>query len=92
MKSDVLICIFNYRHDDNARRWYNILSSHFDTYVLDSGNSKVNKDFVQYPNIFYSGLWNKMKALSEQKDYKYVGIICSDVELGGGQKVRLLIE
>ena len=42
MKSDVLICIFNYRHDDNARRWYNILSSHFDTYVLDSGNSKVN--------------------------------------------------
>ena len=84
MKSDVLICIFNYRHDDNARRWYNILSSHFDTYVLDSGNSKVNKDFVQYPNIFYSGLWNKMKALSEQKDYKYVGIICSDVELGGG--------
>ena len=79
MDNSILICIFNYRQDENARRWYNLLSPHFETYVLDSGNNKVCEDFIQFPNIYYSGLFNEVKKLSSKKDYKWIGIICSDV-------------
>ena len=79
MDNSILICIFNYRQDENARRWYNLLSPHFETYVLDSGNNKGCEDFIQFPNIYYSGLFNEVKKLSSKKDYKWIGIICSDV-------------
>ena len=55
------------------------MSPHFETYVLDSGNNKVCEDFIQFPNIYYSGLFNEVKKLSSKKDYKWIGIICSDV-------------
>lgn len=89
--NDILICIFNYRHDDNARRWLSILSPYFETVVLDSGNDKVCEDFIQYPNIYYTGLWNEMKKLSEAKQYKWVGIICSDVEIDD-ENAKLLVQ
>jgi len=59
-----LICIFNYRKDENAKRWLNILSPHFDVCVLDSGNTHKESAFIQYPNIYYSGLWNEMKKIA----------------------------
>lgn len=81
MDKKILICIFNYRHDENARRWVEILSPFFETVVLDSGNDKVAGDFIQYPNIYYSGLFNEAKKLTEGKGYEWVGIICSDVTI-----------
>ena len=66
-KEEILICIFNYRKDENARRLLNSLSPYFDTVVLDSGNDKVCKDFIQFDNIYYGGLWNEAKKLSEKK-------------------------
>ena len=89
-KEEILICIFNYRKDENARRLLNSLSPYFDTVVLDSGNDKVCKDFIQFDNIYYGGLWNEAKKLSEKKDYKYVGIITSDV-LIDDKNISLLI-
>ena len=86
MDSSVLICIFNYKHDENARRWLNLLSPHFETYVLDSGNSNKIDDFVQYPNIYYSGLFNETKKLAEKKKYSWIGIICSDVTIQDDQE------
>lgn len=76
---DILICIFNYKHDDNAYRWLKALSPYFCVYVLDSGNDKIINDFIQFPNIYYSGLFNEFKKLFKQKNYKWGGIICSDV-------------
>lgn len=87
---NVLICIFNYRHDDNARRWKRLLNCHFRTIVLDSGNDKICDDFIQYPNIYYSGLWNEMKRYSEMGDYEWVGIICSDVEIDDNDADKLI--
>jgi len=89
MREDILICIFNYRHDENARRWLNLLSPYFETVVLDSGNNKKCDDFIQFPNIYYSGLFNEMKKLSEKKAYKWVGIITSDVTVDdeNGKKI-----
>ena len=81
MNKKILIFIFNYRHDDNARRWVELLSPYFETVVLDSGNDKIAGDFIQYPNIYYSGLFNEAKKLTEGKDYAWVGIICSDVTI-----------
>ena len=81
MNKSVLICIFNYKHDDNARRWLNLLSPHFDTYVLDSGNDNICKDFIQFSNIYYSGLFNETKKIVKNKPYKWIGIICSDVTI-----------
>lgn len=91
IKNDnILICIFNYKHDDNARRWLNLLSPHFETYVLDSGNDKKINDFIQFPNIYYSGLFNETKKLAEKKPYKWVGIICSDVLIDNINSSKLI--
>lgn len=79
MDNSILICIFNYRHNDNAKRWLSILSPYFDTYVLDSGNNVVIEEFIQFPNIYYSGLFNEAKKLSERKTYEWIGIIPSDI-------------
>ena len=81
MDSNVLICIFNYKHDDNARRWYKALSPFFDTYVLDSGNDVINDDFIQFDNIYYSGLFNEFKKIFSNGNYVWGGIICSDVTI-----------
>lgn len=80
-KDEVLVCIFNYRHDDNAKRWKKMLENDFTTVVLDSGNDHKEKEFIQFDNIYYSGLINEAKSLAQKKQYKYVGIICSDVEI-----------
>ncbi len=81
MDNSILLCIFNYKEDENARRWYNLLSPHFKTYVLDSGNDKKCDDFIQFPNIYYSGLFNETKKLAAEENYSWVGIICSDVTI-----------
>lgn len=85
-----LICIFNYQHDENAERWLNLLSPHFKTIVLDSGNDKLNEKFIQYPNIYYSGLFNETKKISELGNYEWVGIICSDVIIDNENSDKLI--
>jgi len=80
-KDDILICIFNYRNDDIAKKWLHMLQPFFDVYVLDSGNIHEEKEFMQFPNIYYSGLFNEMKKLSERKRYKFIGMIPSDITL-----------
>ena len=87
---DILIAIFNYKHDDNAKRWLNILSPYFDVYVLDSGNTKTINEFIQFPNIYYGGLFNETKKLSEKKNYKWVGIITSDVIIDDAEVDKLI--
>ena len=87
---DILIAIFNYKHDDNAKKWLNILSSHFDTYVLDSGNTCTVKEFIQFPNIYYAGLFNETKKLAEKKNYKWVGIITSDIIIDDTEVDKLI--
>jgi hypothetical protein len=87
---DILIAIFNYKHDDNAKRWLNILSPYFDTYVLDSGNTCTVNEFMQFPNIYYAGLFNETKKLVEKKNYKWVGIITSDVIIDDAEVDKLI--
>lgn len=87
---DILICIFNYRHDENARRWKSLLSKYFRTVVLDSGNDKFCPDFIQYPNIYYSGLWNETKRYSSLKKYLWAGIITSDVLIDDENAKKLI--
>ena len=89
--NSVLICIFNYKHDDNARKWNKLLSSKFKTFVLDSGNDKKCKDFIQFPNIYYSGLFNEVKRLSKEGDYKWIGVIPSDITIESDSE-QLLID
>ena len=88
----MLICIFNYMHDNNAKRWLNILSPYFDTVVLDSGSMHKEPLFIQYPNIYYSGLWNEMKKLFEKGNYSWAGIITSDVKIDDENAQKLISE
>lgn len=77
----ILFCIFNYRRDENAKFWKQELSKYFDVVVLDSGNDHIEPEFVQFPNIYYSGLFNQMKNYSSKKEYEYIGLICSDIQI-----------
>jgi hypothetical protein len=90
-KDEVLVCIFNYRHDDNAKRWVKLLNNNFTVKVLDSGNDHIEDEFIRFDNIYYSGLINEAKKLATEKPYKYIGIICSDVEIED-KYVNVLIE
>ena len=88
----ILICIFNYQYDNNAKRWLNLLSPYFDTVVLDSGKMHNESLFIQFDNIYYSGLWNEMKKLYEKGNYKWVGIITSDVKIDDENANKLIKE
>jgi len=64
-----------------------MLQGYFDTVVLDSGNDHEEKEFMQFPNIYYSGLVNEMKRLSEKKKYKWIAIIPSDITMVSDESV-----
>lgn len=92
LNNKILICIFNYRHDENTKFWKSLLSPYFETVVLDSGNDHIEKDFIQFPNIYYSGLFNEAKKLFEKDNYQYIGIITSDVQINQENANKLIKE
>jgi len=86
----IKIFIFNYKHDQNALKWKQLLKD-FDVTVLDSGNDKKIKEFVQYPNIYYSGLWNIVHNFAiKNKDYEWIGVIPSDITITNDNVKKLI--
>ncbi|HET6224765.1 MAG TPA: glycosyltransferase [Bacteroidia bacterium] len=49
------------------------------TKVFDSGSMIKDEEFVNLPNIYYSGLYNHAYEYAKNNNYKYLLFICSDV-------------
>lgn len=80
MNDLALVCILNYHNDENAMKLKMLFSHYFSTIVIDCANTKEVKEFEQYKeNLYYSGMFNVAKKKLENNNYKWLGIICSDV-------------
>lgn len=63
-KKGFTCCILNYNDTDNAKRWYNLLKDHFQTYIIDTG-AKVKNDTERYSEfgeddhiLLYDNIYN----------------------------------
>lgn len=79
--SNITACIFNYNENQNAERWYNILSTCMYVKVLDSGSNPKykGKGAINLPNIYYSGLINKAYSIAKNNNSEWLLLVCSDV-------------
>lgn len=87
---NILCCIFNYNHSENAIKWAESLKGDFavsilDTYVLDNPGEKKDplEDYdgnvLFYHNIFLGGLTIESFKICIGGDFKFLCIINSDV-------------
>lgn len=90
MTNDILCCIFNHNVNDGALGWKARLEGHFDTVILDSGSDPQCPDALNLPNIYYSGLMNKAYELLLQKDYRWLMIVTSDIEISDADAAKLV--
>lgn len=83
MENKILCCIFNYNENEKALKWRDRLAPHFDTVVLDSGSNPpcLGEAVINLDNIFYSGLMNTAYELLLEKDFRWLMIVTSDIEI-----------
>lgn len=97
--SDILFCILNYKHSENAIKWYESLKNNFavsilDTYVLDNPDSNdpllnFNGNVLFYHNIFLGGVTYEAFKICIGGGFKFLCIITSDVEIDDKNIVQL---
>jgi hypothetical protein len=92
MENKILCCVFNHNANEKAVRWWTCLSPHFDTLILDSGSQPpcLHEGALNLDNLFYSGLMNKAYELLLQRDYRWLMIVTSDIEIDADNTARLI--
>ena len=92
MENKILCCIFNYNENAKAVAWWERLSPHFDTVILDSGSQPpcLHEGALNLDNIYYSGLINKAYELLREKDYRWLMVLTSDLEINDANTARLV--
>ena len=92
MENRILCCIFNHNANEKAVRWWERLSPHFETLILDSGSQPpcLHEGALNLDNIYYSGLMNKAYELLLQRDYRWLMIVTSDIETDAPNTERLV--
>ena len=83
-KSDIFVCIFNYRAAANAEFLYRELKPAFDDcHIIDADSGErpdpCGGDTVYLPNVFYSGMMHHAITMAQKGNYPYMFFICSDV-------------
>lgn len=77
----ILCAIVNHNHNENAKKLRALFSTTFETVVFDSGSKIKEPDFINLPNIYYSGLYNQAYNWAIDKGFDYLLFMCSDVEI-----------
>ncbi len=88
----ILCCILNHNENAKAIRWWEGLSPHFDTLILDSGSTPpcTHEGALVLDNIYYSGLMNQAYELLKQRGYRWLMIVTSDIEIDDRNLSRLV--
>ena len=83
MQDKILCCVFNHNENAGAIAWWERLSPYFDTVILDSGSEPPcrHEGALVLDNIYYSGLMNKAWELLLEKDYRWLMVVTSDLEI-----------
>ncbi len=92
MTQDVLCCVFDHNQHEGAARWADLLSPHFDTVILDSGSTPPcpHPAALHLENVYYSGLMNEAYRLLRERDYRWLMIVTSDIEIDAANAARLV--
>ena len=92
MQDKILCCVFNHNENAGAIAWWERLSPYFDTVILDSGSEPPcrHEGALVLDNIYYSGLMNKAWELLLEKDYRWLMILTSDLEINAANTKRLI--
>ncbi|MBO7076772.1 MAG: hypothetical protein J6W01_00825, partial [Bacteroidales bacterium] len=92
MENKVLCCILNYNRNADAIGWWERLSPHFDTVILDSGSEPpcAHEGALHLDNIYYSGLMNEAYRLLQERDYRWLMVVTSDIEIDAKNTEKLI--
>ncbi|MBQ6244888.1 MAG: hypothetical protein IJK55_09285 [Bacteroidales bacterium] len=92
MIQDVLCCVFDHNQHEGAARWADLLSPHFDSVILDSGSTPAcpHPAALHLENVYYSGLMNEAYRLLRERDYRWLMIVTSDIEIDAANAARLV--
>ncbi len=92
MTDKILCCILNHNRNDQAIAWWERLSPHFDTVILDSGSQPPcrHEGALNLENVFYSGLMNEAYRLLLERDYRWLMIVTSDIEIDAANMSKLI--
>lgn len=92
MTDKILCCILNHNRNDQAVAWWERLSPHFDTVILDSGSQPPcrHEGALNLENVFYSGLMNEAYRLLLERDYRWLMIVTSDIEIDAANMSKLI--
>ena len=92
MTDQILCCIFNYNQNAQSVAWWERLSPHFDTVILDSGSEPPcrHEAALNLENVYYSGLMNEAYRLLLERDYRWLMVVTSDIEIDPANTARLV--
>jgi hypothetical protein len=80
MSKRTLAVVVNHNFNDAAINLKTILSSKFDTVIIDSGSDVQPDEFdIKLANVGYSGLFNRAVQEVIEKEYDWIFFVCSDV-------------
>jgi len=92
MENKILCCIFNHNQHAGAISWWERLSPCFETLILDSGSEPPcrHEGAVILDNVYYAGLMNRAWELLRERDYRWLMIVTSDIEIDASNTERLI--
>lgn len=79
LKKHTFCAIVNHNNNENAKLLFKTFSPYLTTQVIDSGSTIKTPEFINLPNIYYSGLYNYAYQHAKSNNFKYLLFICSDV-------------
>ena len=97
--SEVTCCLLNYKHDENALKWYDRLKMFYNTYIIDTnyldngGDSPFDTNdshVLLCHNLYFGGSTIKAYELMKKDGGKWLMTITTDVECNDENLAKLI--
>jgi len=95
----LICCLFNYKHDKNCNKWFNILNAYFNTYVIDTfhkdDNSLFDGDVPQAKihylnNVYWGGSYIEAYKILCENNGDYLLTVDTDIEIDNGNIEKMI--
>lgn len=95
----IICCLLNYKNDENCIRWYNILSSHYKTYIIDTFHKEDGSNFensikidnlILLDNVYWGGSQIKAYEILCKENGDYLLTIDTDIEIDDSNAEKMI--
>ena len=95
----LVCCLFNYKHDANSTRWFNILNRHYTTYVIDTFHHDDGSEFegdvpstrvVYLNNVYWGGSYIEAYHILCKENGDYLLTIDTDIEIDDDNAKKMI--